>query len=130
MIRFSTHPGGCRFQIETFVGYILLLGLLGSVTLLLIGMSWRWLETGTLQLDYSLGGMNLFRFMVAEMQLLTHGTISPRIIVSLGITVLLLTPYLRVLSSMLYFAIAEHDIKYTCFSGFVLAVLTYSLFLS
>jgi hypothetical protein len=30
---------------------------------------------------------------------------------------------------MVYFAVAERNIKYTVFTGFVLAVLTYSLFL-
>jgi uncharacterized membrane protein len=119
-----------RFDIEALVGYILLVGLLTSVALLLIGLSWHWWSTGTLQLDYSLGGMNLFRFIVTEMELFVHGTISPRMVVSLGITVLLLTPYLRVLASVLYFALAEHNIKYTCFTCFVLAVLSYSLFLS
>ncbi len=129
MILRSTHPSA-RFDIETLVGYVLLVGLLGSVTLLLVGMSWCWLVTGKLQLDYSMGGMNLFRFMITELELLGHGLVNPRMIVSLGITMLLLTPYLRVLASLLYFAIAEHNIKYTCFTGFVLAVLTYSLFLS
>jgi uncharacterized membrane protein len=119
-----------NLRIETLVGYILLVGLLGSVILLLVGMAWHWLETGRLQLDYSMGGMNLFRFIVTELQLLGRGTINPRMIVSLGITVLLLTPYLRVLASLLYFAIADHNIKYACFTSFVLAVLTYRLFLS
>lgn len=119
-----------RLDIEALVGYILLAGLLISVALLLIGMSWYWWSTGTLQLDYTMGGMNLFRFMVAEMRLLLDGTIGPRMVVSLGITVLLLTPYLRVLASVLYFALAEHNIKYTCLTSFVLAVLSYSLFLS
>jgi hypothetical protein len=34
-----------------------------------------------------------------------------------------------VLASLLFFAFAEHNWKYTLFTGFVLAVLTYSLFL-
>ncbi len=53
----------------------------------------------------------------------------PRLLVSLGIAALLLTPYLRVLASLLFFAFVEHNWKYSLFTGFVLAVLTYSLFL-
>ena len=42
---------------------------------------------------------------------------------------LLLTPYVRVLASMLYFALVERNLKYSVFTAFVLLVLTYSLFL-
>ena len=41
----------------------------------------------------------------------------------------MLTPYVRVAASMLYFGIAEHNWKYTLFTLFVFTVLTYSLFL-
>ena len=119
-----------RVDIEMLVGLILLVGLLASVALILSGLVWNWRATGNLRLDYSMGGMNLFRFTLNELRLLTRGTVSPRMVISLGITVLLLTPYVRVLASMLYFAIAEHDIKYSCFTGFVLVILSYSLFLS
>ena len=46
-----------------------------------------------------------------------------------GIYVLLATPYVRVLASFLFFAFKERNIKYTIFTGLVLAVLTYSLLL-
>ena len=120
-----------RVDIETLVGLILLVGLLASVTLILSGLVWNWRVTGTLRLDYSMGGgTNLFGFAVAELSLLAHGSVSPRMVISLGITVPLLTPYVRVLAPMLYFALVEHDIKYSCFTGFVLVILSYSLFLS
>jgi uncharacterized membrane protein len=49
--------------------------------------------------------------------------------ISLGVATLLLTPYLRVLASIGYFAFVERDLKYTLFTTFVFAVLTYSLLL-
>jgi uncharacterized membrane protein len=55
--------------------------------------------------------------------------VRPRLLISLGIVALLLTPYLRVLASMLFFAVVEHNWKYTAFTAFVLIVLTYSLVL-
>jgi uncharacterized membrane protein len=47
----------------------------------------------------------------------------------MGIGVLMLTPFVRVLASVFYFAFVEHNWKYTLFTAFVLSVLTYSLFL-
>jgi uncharacterized membrane protein len=44
-----------------------------------------------------------------------------------AVVILLLTPYLRVLASVVFFAAIEHDSKYTTFTGLVFAVLTYSL---
>jgi uncharacterized membrane protein len=44
----------------------------------------------------------------------------------MGIGVLMLTPFVRVLASVVYFAFVEHNWKYTLFTAFVLSVLTYS----
>jgi uncharacterized membrane protein len=41
----------------------------------------------------------------------------------------MLTPYLRVVASVVYFMAGLRNWKYAVFTGFVLAVLTYSLFL-
>jgi uncharacterized membrane protein len=53
----------------------------------------------------------------------------PRVLINMGIAVLMLTPFVRVLASVFYFALVERNWKYTLFTGFVLCVLTYSLFL-
>jgi uncharacterized membrane protein len=73
--------------------------------------------------------MNFFEFLLTDIRQLGAPDLRPRVLVNLGIGVLLLTPYLRVLASLVYFAIIEHDRKYTVFTAFVLAVLTYSLLL-
>jgi len=52
--------------------------------------------------------------------------VGPRRLVNLGIGVLMLTPYLRVLTSLLYF-LASRDWKYSVFTSVVLLVLTYSM---
>jgi uncharacterized membrane protein len=54
---------------------------------------------------------------------------NPHCLISLGIAALMLTPYVRVLASLIFFAAVEHNGKYAAFTAFVLAVLTYSLFL-
>jgi uncharacterized membrane protein len=58
---------------------------------------------------------------------LAAGRWNPQTVVELGVCVLILTPYTRVLASMLYFAAVERNWKYTLFTLAVLAVLTYAL---
>jgi uncharacterized membrane protein len=114
---------------ETLVGQILLVGVIVSALLLAIGLLWHWLTTGSPRLDYSIGGLNLFEFAASELGRVADGSIRPRLLVSLGIVVLLLTPYLRVAASFVYFALVARDGKYAVFTGVVWGVLTYSLFL-
>ena len=114
---------------DTLVGYVLLVGVMLSVVLVAAGLVWRWLKTGHLNIEYELAPQNLAEFLAGEFRHVVSGEFRPRLLVSLGIATLLLTPYLRVLASLLFFALAEHNWKYSAFTGFVLAVLTYSLFL-
>ena len=111
---------------ETLIGYILLIGVLSSILLLLAGTAWHLLATGTIRFDYRIESVNLWDFLVTSF---TSGTLTPKTVVNLGISVLLLTPYLRVLASMLYFLFAERNWKYSLFTFFVFSVLSYSLFL-
>jgi uncharacterized membrane protein len=118
-----------RRDMDTLVGYILLDGVLASLVLIVTGLCWRWLKTGQLWLDYQISGMNLFQFVVEEIRLAAHGAVRPRLFVNLGIAVLMLTPFLRVMASVVYFMIVLNNRKYTFFTLMVLLVLTYSLFL-
>lgn len=117
------------FDMEVLVGYILQIGVLASAVCLVAGMIWRWIITGNPQLDYTLSGTNLFEFWLMDIRQVTSGEFRPRLFVNLGIALLLITPYIRVAASAVYFAFAERNLKYTLFTSFVLAVLTYSLFL-
>lgn len=114
---------------EALVGYILLIGVLLSMSLIAIGVVWSWLITGQLGIKYSIAGMNLYGFVLADIRQILSGDFQPRLFISMGIAVLMLTPYLRVFASMLYFAFVERNRKYTFFTAFVFSVLTYSLFL-
>src|SRR5262245_30440660 len=103
-------------------------GVVLSLALVATGLLWHWLVRGSLQFDYTLPGTNVAYFLRAAVQQTASATARPRLLVNWGIAVLLLTPYVRVLASMAYFAIVERDWKYTAFTAFVLGTLTYSLF--
>ena len=118
-----------HFDMEVLIGYILLVGVLLSVALLVMGLVWHWASKGKLGLQYQIEGNNLFGFLVLLLRQVSSSTFHSRFLVSLGIAVLLLTPLVRVIASMFYFAIVEHNWKFTAFTGFVTAVLIYSLFL-
>lgn len=114
---------------DILIGYVLLGGVTLSVGLIVAGLGWHWIDTGRLGVSYTIPKMNLFEFARAELLDLIAGRLRPRFLVSLGITTLLLTPYVRVLTSLLFFAIADRNWKYTLFTAFVFSLLTYSLFL-
>jgi uncharacterized membrane protein len=118
-----------QFEMDEIVGYVLLGGVLLSLALVATGLIWKWFATGSVALDYRLTGMNLFEFVVSEIRLALHDRVRPRLLVNFGIIVLMLTPFVRVLASVVYFAAFLKNWKYTLFTSFVLVVLTYSLFL-
>lgn len=115
-------------RMEVLIGDILLAGVLISAFLIIAGLLWDWQTTGNLDLNYRLSGTNLLAFVVAAAgQFLSPGE-RGQALVSLGVGVLLLTPFARVLASVLFFAFGERNWKYTVFTAMVLAILTYSLF--
>jgi uncharacterized membrane protein len=116
-------------RIDVVIGSVLVAGVLTSVTLIAAGIAWHRIATGDFAFDYQLAGTTVFQFIVTDVEQLLAGVWRPRLLVNLGIAVLMLTPYVRVLASMIYFAVVERNWKYTGFTAFVLATLTYSLFL-
>jgi uncharacterized membrane protein len=117
-----------RAGMESVVGYILLGGVLLSVALIAGGLAWHWAVTGQLQLEYSIGNVDLIQFIFSDLQQLVVGRLRPRYLINLGIAVLVLTPYVRIMVSVLYFALVARNWKYALFTAAVLGVLTYSLF--
>ena len=126
--RHAAPAEGSPRDMEFIVGWILLAGVLASVAFIAAGLVWRSSNAGSPRLDYQLSGSNLFEFCVDDIAQATRGAFRPRLLVNIGLALLMLTPFLRVLVSMIYFAV-ERNAKYTVFTGFVLALLTYSLFL-
>ncbi len=118
-----------HFDMEILVGYILLTGVLLSVALLATSFVWHWMRVGHLRFEHTIAGMNFFEFILTTFRQMASRAFRPRLFLNLGIGVLMLTPFVRVLASVFYFGFVERNWKYTLFTGFVLGVLTYSLFL-
>jgi uncharacterized membrane protein len=118
-----------QFEMDVLVGYILLYGVLLSLLLICTGLIWRLVNTGNLHFDYELSGMNLFQLVATELKQALHAELRPRLLLSLGIAVLMLTPFVRVFASVFYFLGVLKNWKYTLFTTLVLLVLTYSLFI-
>jgi len=117
------------FDMDALVGRVLSTGVIASVLLLSTGLVWQWVAAGRLGFDYTLPRENIVRFITGEVVGMVREGLGPTRFVNLGIIVLMLTPYLRVLLSMLYFIIVARNYKYAAITGFVCSVLTYSLFL-
>ena len=113
----------------SLVGYILLGGVLTSAALMSAGLVWHWATRGPVQELSPMAATDLAQIFATFFQQLASGALQPRPLIYFGLAVLLLTPYVRVAASALYFAVVERNMKYTVFTGFVLAVLTYSLFI-
>lgn len=118
-----------QLEMDVLVGYILLGGVLLSMALITAGLLWKYIQSGGVRLEYELAGMNLFQFVVSEIHLTALGQVRPRLLINMGIVVLMLTPFFRVLASVVYFLVVLKNWKYTVFTLFVLLVLTGSLFL-
>ncbi len=116
-------------NMDVLVGYILLIGVLLSGLLIIAGTLWNFALTHHLTTQFTISGENYFGFLTSSLRQLLSGAIQPRLLISLGIVTLMFTPYLRVAASVVYFALVARNLKYTLFTLFVFAVLTYSLFL-
>lgn len=114
---------------DALVGYILLYGVVISLVLICTALIWNWFISRTLWFDYAVTGKNLFALVADEFAQAFRGQLRPRVLLSLGIAVLMFTPFVRVLASVFYFFFVQKNWKYTVFTLFVLTVLTYSLFL-
>jgi uncharacterized membrane protein len=129
-----THPINNASQsgmhnMDVLVGYILLIGVLLSGLLIIVGTGWNWVTYHTLSTQFTISNENYFGFLVSSFEQLFNGSLQPRLFISLGIVTLMLTPYIRVAASAVYFAFVVRNLKYTLFTLFVFTILTYSLFL-
>ena len=116
-------------KFEGAIGHVLITGVAISLILEVIGIFIFYLSYGHFRI---LEGKTFFvhgrNFLYSLLDLMRGGTPHQKGLwfMSLGIAVLVLTPYVRVVLSVLHFA-RERNVKYVLIALFVLTLLTISL---
>jgi uncharacterized membrane protein len=121
--------GSGESKLETIISYLLIVGVVASVLLEIVGITLYFGAYGNVQISQSqnvfITGDNFFVFIIAKIQNLFVSE-NAILFMTLGIIILILTPYLRAVASVAYFA-WERNRKYVLITLFVLVVLTASL---
>lgn len=115
-------------KLEGVISYVLIIGVITSLLFEIVGMVLFYRAYGSLAIFHEkqmfLQGENFFIFLA---RLFSGSSMSrPIRVITLGIAVLILTPYVRALLSVIYFAVHENW-KYLVITLFVLTILTISL---
>jgi len=117
-------------DLEVLIGRILTLGVLFSMILLSLGLIVYVFQNGGLNLTFDeslvLSGENIFMVMRPLFKALLSGENPSRTFMALGILMLMVTQYVRVVASVLYFSMIR-DLKYVVITLFVLTIITLSL---
>jgi uncharacterized membrane protein len=126
MKRIAAESGDTK--LEGVISYVLIIGVVTSLLFEIAGILLFYRAYGSLAISHDsrmfLRGKNFFIFLV---QLFSGSPASLSIrLITLGIAVLILTPYVRAVFSVIYFAVHENW-KYLVITLFVLAILTASL---
>lgn len=115
-----------RFDMEPLVGAILRNGMTVSVGAILLGLGLQWTGHGSPPAPW-LQARSLPALLWWDLQGLGTPGLWPTRLVHLGVAALLLTPYLWVVASFVYFVWVERSWKHAVFTGAVLIVLTITL---
>jgi uncharacterized membrane protein len=125
----TRHNVSVGFKFERAISALLIIGVILSLILEIIGIIVFHHVYGNLDVSESgrmfIRGRNFFNFIYR----LFEGEYAQGkaiLIMVLGISILILTPYLRVIMSVFYF-VWERNVKYTWITLFVLIILTISL---
>lgn len=122
-------PDRSESRFEYAISYLLIAGVVTSLFLEVIGILLFRRDHGRFAIAESkevlVHGRDFFHFIVSLSRGEFEGT-AGLFLMTLGITVLILTPYLRVILSVFYFAWTR-NIKYTLITLFVLVILSLSL---
>jgi len=121
--------GSGENKLETAISYLLIVGVVVSVILEAIGITLYYGTHGNVQISQNptvfINGKDFFAFIIYQTQHL-FGAQNAILFMTLGLIILMLTPYLRAITSVVYFAL-EKNRKYVFITLFVLVVLTLSL---
>ncbi len=121
--------GSGETTLENWVSRVLIVGVAISLALEGAGMALLLLRSHSTAISWEssalIHGRDFFTFL-GRLATETPAVPFPLYLMTLGIAVLLLTPYIRAVMSVFYFASAK-NVKYLIITLFVLAILTISL---
>jgi len=121
--------GSGETKLESIISYLLITGVIISLALEVTGIVLFYTTFHTMQISRDpsvyVNGNNFFIFLANQVSGMNTGSLPLRLM-TLGIIVLILTPYIRAIASVIYFAWVK-NIKYVFITLFVLALLTASL---
>ena len=127
MSSLERNSGGTKFELA--ISYLLAAGVVTSLILTAVGIILFYFESGNLAVSEKksmfLQEKNFFYFLYDLLRGGNSQGMGLRVM-TLGIAVLILTPYARVLLSVLYF-LRERDFKFSFITLLVLVILTLSL---
>jgi uncharacterized membrane protein len=122
--------GSGESRLETAISYLLIIGVVLSLALETAGIAIFYKSRGSLDILLQdkamfIQGRDFFSFLY---QLFARGPMQNTgiFLMTLGIAALILTPFVRVIVSALYFA-WKRDARYVLITAFVLVALTVSL---
>lgn len=117
-------------KLELAISAILILGVISSVAIETVGIVNYYFSNGNLTILFQpslvMQGGNFFTYSSDLIKQLSAGAWTPIQTLAVGIVVLMITPYIRVVASVVYFGLARSP-KYLLITLFVLAILTVSL---
>jgi uncharacterized membrane protein len=118
-----------ELRFEKVISYLLITGVIVSLILEIVGVVLLYRSYGNLNSSQEAGvyikGHDFFSFIYQQIQ--NRQTTKPAILfMTAGIIVLILTPYIRVIASVVYFT-WQKNLKYVLITLFVLIVVTISL---
>lgn len=121
--------GSGESKLETAISYLLIVGVIASLVLELAGIALLYHSYGNLAISQDpslfIRGRDFFSF-IYEQFTGSHPAGAGIFLMTAGIIVLILTPYIRLVASVVYFAI-EKNTRYVVITLFVLIVVTLSL---
>ena len=125
----KNHKPGNDTGFEKTISYLLITGVIISLILEVIGVILFYLSSSSLDISHEpevyIRGNNFFSFIFQQFR--DMGTIKPAmLLMTLGIIVLILTPFIRVVASVVHFT-GQKNLKYALITLFVLIVVTLSL---
>lgn len=116
-------------RLEGVISWILIVGVLVSVILDSVGLALNYVNTHDLTLSISptwhVQSKNFFSFVATALPRISGGPSAINLL-TLGVILLMLTPYVRVVASVIYYG-ARRDYRYFGITLLVLTIITISL---